>query len=80
MVSRRWSWRHEWVCFHNGDGQLTSVPIDWTSLSAHDPFVVVSNGRARFRTYDLLRLAELIDAIKAADKKQNSEKSPKREV
>ena len=53
----------KWVYFHDDDGRLSSVPTDWTSLSAPDPFLVLSNGRARFRPGDLVRLADLIEGL-----------------
>ncbi len=63
LVSTRWNWQQEWVYFHDDDGRLSSVPTDWTSLSAPDPFLVLSNGRARFRPDDLVRLADLIEGL-----------------
>ena len=63
LVSSRWNWQQEWIYFHDDDGRLASVPIDWTSLSSPDPFLVLSNGRARFRPDDLVRLADLIEGL-----------------
>ena len=63
LVSTRWNWQQEWVYFHDDEGRLASVPADWTSLSAPDPFLVLSNGRAQFRPYDLVRLADLIEGL-----------------
>ena len=78
LVSSRWNWGQEWLSFHTEGGQLTSVPVDWTSLSTLDPFVVLSNGRASFRAQDLLALVELIDAIKEAEQKQTPSRSLRR--
>ena len=79
LVSSRWNWGQEWLYFHNESGQLTSVPVDWTSLSTPDPFVVLSDGRASFRAQDLLGLVELIAAIKEAEQKQSSRRSLRRD-
>ncbi len=55
------------------------MPVDWTSLSTPDPFVVLSNGRASFRAQDLLGLVELVDAIKEAEQKQTCRRSLRRD-
>ena len=59
----RQNWSEDRVYFHNDDGRLISVPAAWTSISAADPFVVVSAGRSPFKTQDLLEVAELIEAM-----------------
>jgi len=62
-VTCRHNWGEDRVYFHDDDERLTSVPSAWTSMSAADPFVVVSAGRSPFRAQDLLELAELIEAM-----------------
>ena len=46
--------------FHDAAGRLRSLPADWTSIVAEDPFNVVAAGRAAFRVEELLELARLI--------------------
>jgi hypothetical protein len=42
---------------------LISVPAAWTSLSARDPFVELSEGRSEFRPVDLVELAALVSRV-----------------
>ncbi len=63
LVTVRQNWSEDRVYFNNDDGRLISVPTAWTSISAADPFVVVSAGRSPFRAQDLLEVAELIEAM-----------------
>ena len=62
-MTYRQNWGEDRVYFHDQQGQLTSIPADWTSIGPDDPFVVVSRGRAAFRATDLLELAALIDGF-----------------
>ena len=41
-----------------------SLPVEWTSMAAEDPFVKIADGRVFFRTEDLLSLCKLISSIK----------------
>ena len=50
--------------FHDEAGRLRKIPACWTDAVAEDPFVVVAAGRSAFRAADLLKLAELIDALR----------------
>ncbi|MFW6148030.1 MAG: DUF5372 family protein [Thermodesulfobacteriota bacterium] len=75
MVSNRWGWGQEWIFFHDDSGRLRSVPVDWTSLCSSDPFLILSNGRAKFRPEDLSRLSDMIGG---QDQKQASGRSPGR--
>lgn len=63
LVTYRHNWSESRAYFHDDQGRLKSVPADWTSLGADDPFVVVAAGRAAFRATDLLELAFLIDQL-----------------
>jgi hypothetical protein len=65
MESRR-TWQRRRIYFLDDAGQTCSLPEEWTSAVAADPFVVASAGRAKFRVEDLLRLRSLV----AADVKQ----------
>ena len=46
--------------FHDAVGRLRSIPANWTSVVAEEPFNAVASGRALFRTQELLELARLI--------------------
>ncbi len=48
--------------FRNGPGRLASIPLVWTSLSAPDPFVELSEGRALCRCEDLLARVRYLDS------------------
>jgi len=63
FVKRRRNWADERVYVFVGDGELLSLPVEWTDLVAQDPFVVVAAGRSPFRTPDLLELAALVQAL-----------------
>jgi hypothetical protein len=65
VVSYRQNWGEDRVWFHDGNGQLHSIPASWTDVAEVDPFVVVAAGRSLFRISDLLELAQLIQGVKA---------------
>jgi len=52
--------------FHDNHGQLSLIPLAWTSLAPEDPFVIVSAKRSWFRVVDLLELVRLIEDPKLA--------------
>lgn len=45
------------------DGSVYSMPSQWTSLHVPDGFELASEGRAKFRPDDLLKLVELLSSI-----------------
>jgi hypothetical protein len=57
---RAQNWREDRVWFHDITERLRSLPADWTSAVAADPFNVVAAGRAAFRVEELLELGRLI--------------------
>ena len=63
FVKRRRNWAADRVYVFDGDGELLSLPVEWTDLAAQDPFVVVAAGRSPFRTQDLLELAGLVHVL-----------------
>ena len=65
----------EWVRFHDDDGRLRSVPSDWTDLSAPDPFVALSDGRAPFKPNDL---SALLDVVGEVTRRRQRPATPKR--
>jgi hypothetical protein len=60
IVSRRRNFGDDRVYFRDRQGQLTSLPTQWTSLAEDDAFVVASAGRSPFRLVDLLDLVALV--------------------
>ncbi len=62
VVEVRRNWSEERVYFRNGPGRLASIPLVWTSLSAPDPVVELSKGRAVFRCEDLLALVRFLNS------------------
>lgn len=64
VVKRGRTWQSDRVYFFDYAGELASLPAEWTSVAAEDPFVVVSAGRSAFRTADLLELAGLIAGLR----------------
>lgn len=63
LVEYRCSWREYRVWFHDDDGQLSSIPAEWTSIGPADPVVAAGKGRCPFRVRDLLALVELIHEL-----------------
>ena len=60
LVTFRKNWGEEKVYFYDDGGRLSTVPLQWTTLAAPDPFVKISAGRSAFRVSDLLELADLL--------------------
>jgi isopentenyldiphosphate isomerase len=57
---RAQNWREDRVWFHDVADRRRSLPANWTSTVAEDPFNVVATGRAAFRVGELLELVRLI--------------------
>ncbi|HWR88050.1 MAG TPA: DUF5372 family protein [Acidiferrobacterales bacterium] len=60
LVQHTQNWGEDRVWFHDASGRLRSLPANWTSVAAEDPFNAVAAGRAAFRAEELLELAQLI--------------------
>jgi hypothetical protein len=60
LVTFRQNWGEEKVYFYDDSGRLSTVPLQWTTFAAPDPFVNISAGRSAFRVGDLLDLADLL--------------------
>ena len=58
------NWREDRLWFQVASGRLRSIPANWTSIVAEDPFVEVAAGRASFRLEELLELVRLIRELK----------------
>ena len=50
------------VYFYDDHGRLESMPASWTDMTAEEPFIAVSAGRAYFRVDDLVRLISLLES------------------
>jgi len=48
------NWQEKRVYYQNEDGELCSLPLEWTNRAPIDPFVQLSAGRSVFRVADLL--------------------------
>jgi hypothetical protein len=64
LVVYQQNWGDDRVYFYHDRGCLIGLPIQWTSLSPPDPFVVLSAGRSAFRPADLLALARLMEELR----------------
>ncbi|MCD4707737.1 MAG: Y4bD/Y4pK family protein [Candidatus Sabulitectum sp.] len=51
------------VYFYDENGNLQSIPIDWTDMSSPDPFLLLSNGKSLFRVSELLSLCWMLEKI-----------------
>ncbi len=63
LVTFRQNWGEERVYFYDDSGRLASIPLQWTTLAASDPFVQLSGGRSAFRVSDLLELVDLLAGL-----------------
>jgi len=69
LVTQKQAWGEDRVYFRDKKKRLHHVPLGWTSMAALDSFRAAAGGRCRFRTEDLLRLAELIDGLTAGERR-----------
>jgi outer membrane cobalamin receptor len=63
MLTYRKTWGEDRVFFYDG-GRLRALPASWTDAAPVVPFVTIAAGRAHFRPDDLLRLVELVEALR----------------
>ena len=63
-MKRRRSWAVDRVYVYADCGELVSLPVAWTDMVAADPFVVVADGSAAFRTEDLVELVGLLARLR----------------
>jgi len=61
LAGQHLNWGEDRVFYHDADGELRSLPTDWTSLAPPDPFLLVAGGRSLFRFVDLLALTKLLE-------------------
>ncbi len=65
VVERRCDWNGDRLYFQDPTGSLRSLPTRWTSAHTPDPIEALGGARAHFRIDDLLRLAALIEHLRA---------------
>ena len=63
LVTFRQNWGEERAYFYDDNGRLASIPLQWTTLAAPDPFVELSGGHSAFRVSNLLELADLLAGL-----------------
>lgn len=63
FVKRRRNWDDDRVYVYDDQGELVSLPAQWTDVVAEDPFVVMAAGRCPFRVEDLVAVADLVDRL-----------------
>ncbi len=64
LVSYGHTWGEHRVYFHDRQGRVVALPASWTDALATDPFVEVAAGRCYFRLEDLVKLSDLVEALK----------------
>ncbi len=63
LVDQRCNWGEDRVYFHDAVGDLKSILTRYTSAKTQDPFVALAQGRAHFRTKDLLELIGYLNKL-----------------
>jgi hypothetical protein len=63
FVKRRRNWDADRVYVFDREGELVSLPVEWTDVVAEDPFVVIAAGRCPFRIEDLATLADMVERL-----------------
>ncbi len=58
-------WGVDRVFFIDFEGQVLSLPIQWTSAAGPDPFVILSAGRCILNFADLAALAKTLQELKS---------------
>ena len=68
LVSYRRSWGRECVDCRDGQGELVTIPLQWTDATGFfDPFLEASRGRSYFRVWELMELVELIKRMEGSE-------------
>jgi hypothetical protein len=63
LLEYRNNWGEDRAYFHDANGRLQSILANCTDAAGIDPFVEISAGRSWFRIEDLIRLADLLEAL-----------------
>jgi hypothetical protein len=64
-VCRRSHWGEDRVVYLGKDNRLCFISAAWTDIDPGDEFRRIANGRASFRSCDLLALHRLLDELTA---------------
>ena len=67
-MTQKQAWGEDRVYFRDKAKRLHHVPLGWTSVAPADFFRAAADGRCRFKTEDLLRLADLVDSLTGDDR------------
>ena len=73
LLTVRHNWGEQRVYYVDGEGEVTSLPAQWTSVVGPDPVVMIAQGEVRFRVEDLLALARLLEALTDEGERQASD-------
>ena len=74
LVTQKQAWGEDRVYFRDRAKRLQHIPLGWTSVAALDAFRAAAGGRCRFRTEDLLRLADLVNALAPGEPSERKKK------
>jgi hypothetical protein len=66
LMTQKNAWGEDRVYFRDKSKHLHYIPLGWTSVAPVDAFKVAAAGQCRFRTEDLLRMADLVDSLAAS--------------
>lgn len=72
LVTCKQVWGEDRVFYKDTRGRLGRMPVGWTSIAKADAFQVTAAGRCQFRTDDLLRLVDLIEALRSSRRTKRS--------
>ena len=75
ILNKRSNFKREHAYYHDEEGKLKAILLEWTDLVLEDPYITVSCGRSYFRPDDLMTLADLIDGLKRQNKRKRIQKN-----
>ena len=78
MAMRKRTWGEDRVFVYDEEGQLFSLPADWTDADPPDPYIAVSAGRSPFRMADLLELGALLDQLRRPSRRRTVKRTAPR--
>ena len=64
LAAQAREWGEDRVYYRDPIGRMRFLPARWTSMSAPEPFVLISAERAYFRLEDLVRLHDLLKELR----------------
>jgi hypothetical protein len=68
VVCRRLQWGEDRIVYAGPSGTLRSIATGLTDVEPPNEFQRVADGKAAFRTIDLLLLCDLLDRLDGADR------------